>query len=263
MAETRYDDKTREYLDNTGAPTAEASTRVKKIPSKDLPPTTAGIPNLLVREMPFLKNTNTNGFVLASNRLKDEMSNRALQPNIFVSPNQHDHTIAHETEHLLARQNAGFATEPRDRFVEMLGDKPSSRMARRDNFLKGLADSLPHLEEKYGIKNGYMNKDFIKQQGDVGLYEIFATLAGAESKLGVDLTKDPELRKTMFSDKRVREAYNAVTGLRQTRLDPRDLPPYTVQPETNNEPGIIDKAKKLMGFAEGGYIEHAGNKKLI
>jgi hypothetical protein len=261
MAEVRYDDKTREYLDDTGAPTAEASTRLLKVPSKNLPPTTAGIPNLLLREMPYLARTNTNGFVLASNRIKDEMSNRALQPNMFLNPDRHEHTIGHETEHLLARQNTGFATEPRDKFVELLGDKPYTRILRRDNFLKDLSASLPYLEEKYGIKNGYMDKDFIKKQGDVGLYEIFATLAGAESQLGVDLTKDPELRKTMFKDKSVREAYNAVTGLRQTRLDPRDLPPYTVQPE--NEPGIIDKAKKLMGLASGGYIENAGNKKLI
>jgi hypothetical protein len=169
-----------------------------------------------------------------------------------------DFVSTHEAEHVLARQNAGFGTETRDRFVEMLGKNSGSK---QNSFLDGLKESLPHLEEKYGIKNGYMNPKFIDSQGRVGLYEIFATLAGAESQLGVDLTKDPELRKTMFKDKTVREAYNAVTGLRQTRLDPRDLPPYTVQPE--NEPGIIDKAKKLIGLADGGYIEHAGNKKLI
>ena len=261
MADPKYDEKTAEYLQNNGIPRSEAYTRVLKTPAKDLPPTTAGIPNLLLREMPLLKGSNTSGFMVDSNRIKDEMSNRGLQQNMFLSPDRHEHTIAHEAEHLLARQNAGFATEPRDIFVKMLGDKPSTRTMRQNSFLDGLAKSLPHLEEKYGIKNGYMNEKFIRQQGDVGLYEIFATLAGAESQLGVDLTKDPELRKTMFKDKAVREAYNAVTGLRQTRLDARDLPPYTVQPE--KEPGIIDKAKKLMGFASGGYIENAGNKKLI
>ena len=261
MADPKYDEKTAEYLQENGIPRSEAYSRVLKIPAKDLPTNTAGIPNLLAREMPLLKGSNTSGFMLDSNRVKDEMSNRALQPNIFLSPDRHEHTLAHETEHLLARQNAGFSTEPRDLFMKMLGEKPYTQMTRRDDFLEGLKKSLPHLEEKYGIKNGYMNPKFIDQQGKVGLYEIFATLAGAESTLNVDLTKDPELRKTMFKDKKVREAYNAVTGLRQTRLDPRDLPPYTPQPE--NEPGIMDKAKKLLGFANGGYIDNAGNKKLI
>ena len=260
MADPKYDAKTAEYLRDIGVPGSESATRIKKIPAKDMPSNTAGIPNLLVREMPALKNSNTSGFILDSNRIKDEMSNRTLQPNIFLSPEAHAHTLAHEAEHLLARQNAGFGTEPRDQFVKMLGKNSGTK---QNSFLDGLKQSLPHLEEKYGIKNGYMNPKFIDQQGRVGLYEIFATLAGAESALNVDLTKDPELRKTMFKDKAVREAYNAVTGLRQTRLDPRDLPPYTVQPETNKEPGIIDKAKKLVGLAKGGYIETAGNKKLI
>ena len=258
MADPKYDEKTAEYLQENGIPRSESYSRVLNIPAKELPSNTAGIPNLLAREMPLLKGSNTSGFMLDSNRVKDEMSNRAMQPNIFLSPDRHAHTLAHEAEHLLARQNAGFATETRDRFVEMLGKNSGTK---QNSFLDGLKESLPHLEEKYGIKNGYMNPKFIDSQGRVGLYEIFATLAGAESQLGVDLTKDPELRKTMFKDKTVREAYNAVTGLRQTRLDPRDLPPYTRQPE--NEPGILDKAKKLMGFAEGGYIDNAGNKKLI
>jgi hypothetical protein len=82
-----------------------------------------------------------------------------------------------------------------------------------------------------------------------------------EQRHNVDLTKDPELRKTLFKDPAVRETYNAITGLRQTRLDPRDLPPHTRQPE--NEPGFMSKLKKLIGFADGGTVPHAGNNKLI
>ena len=83
------------------------------------------------------------------------------------------------------------------------------------------------------------------------MYEQLASLAGYEAANNVDLTKDPVLRKTLFSDKDVRETYNAITGLRQTRLDARDLPTYTRQPE----PGITDKLKKLLGFASGGPVE--------
>jgi hypothetical protein len=70
------------------------------------------------------------------------------------------------------------------------------------------------------------------------------------------------LRKTLFKDKDVRETYNAITGLRQTRLDARDLPSYTRQPELA-EPGTVDKLKKLIGYANGGYVANAGNKKDI
>ena len=78
----------------------------------------------------------------------------------------------------------------------------------------------------------------------------------------MDLTKDPVLRKTLFKNKEVRETYNAITGLRQTRLDARDLPPYTRQSEPT-EPGVIDKLRKMIGYANGGYVENAGTHKII
>lgn len=261
MADPKYDDRTRELLMRSRAPFMEQNAPVRK--SKEpLPYNTAGLPGLIVREMPFLEGKNTKAFVLDSNVVADEASNRAMQQNMFVNPKADAMTIAHEAEHLLARQNAGFASETRDIFNKLLEKSGTTPWKARASFFNGLAESLPYLEKKYGIKNGYMDKDFIREQGDVGLYEIFATLAGAEAALGVDLTKDPELRKKMFKDKSVREAYNAVTGLRQTRLDPRDIPPYTRVPEKESG-GITDKLKSLLGLADGGYVEHAGNRKLI
>lgn len=261
MAEPKYDQQTADMLFERSLPYREDSTRVRSVPAQNLPSNAAGIPNLLVREMPYLAGTNTRGFVMQSNRIKDEMLNRGLQPNVFVSPDAGPQTVAHETEHLLARQNAGFATKTRDEFLNLLG---SSATSGQRKFLEGLKDSLPYLQEKYGIKNGYMDPKFIDRQGGVGLYEIFATLAGAEAALGVDLTKDPELRKNMFSDRKVREAYNAVTGLRQTRLDPRDIPPYT-RVEEPPEPGVMGKLKHMLGLADGGLIDKPlqGGSKLI
>jgi hypothetical protein len=29
------------------------------------------------------------------------------------------------------------------------------------------------------------------------------------------------------------------------------------------EPGMVDKLKKMFGYANGGYVENAGNSKLI
>lgn len=259
MAE-KYDDRTFEMLMRSGNSPLESATRLREGP---MPYTAAGIPGLLVREMPELAGTNSKGFVLGSNVKREEMANRGMQPNIFVAPGASADTIAHEAEHLLARQNAGFAQLTRDKFLGMLDGNLRQQNASVQGFLDGLIKSAPYLKEKYGIDNAYMDPGFIKEQGRTGLYEIFATLAGTEAAKGVDLTKDPELRKTLFKDKDVREAYNAVTGLRQTRLDPRDLPPYTRQPEKEDNPGTMGKLKKLIGFADGGYVDAAGNTKLI
>lgn len=196
------------------------------------PYTMLGIPNASVRSVPELERSNANGFVLSSNRLTEEKQNMGATPVVFARPDVSSNTIGHETEHLLARQNTGFTQMPREYFNKILAKQaPFSNFTKSKEFLDGLIESLPYLEEKYGISNGYMTPNFIKKQGEVGLYEIFATLAGAESTQNVDLTKDPELRKTMFKDPVVRQAYNAVTGLRQTRMDPRDIPPYTYVPE--------------------------------
>lgn len=259
MAQPKYDEQTVDMLNRSGLPSSERATRLRS--NQDLPYNTAGLPGLLVREMPYLDDTNARGLVLSSNLIKKADANRALQQNMFVASDADADTVAHEAEHLLARQNSGFSTTPRDKFLDMLG-KGRAAYDAQDSFLNGLKESLPYLKEKYGIENAYMDPAFIDKQGKVGLYEIFATLAGTEAAKNVDLTKDPELRKTMFSNRRVREAYNAVTGLRQTRLDPRDLPPYTMQEEPV-EPGVWGKLKRMIGYAEGGYVDNAGNSKLI
>lgn len=228
-----------------------------------MPNTAAGLPGLAVQMDPSLLGSNTLGYIRSSNVIADKEKNQARPQTVFVSPeNDRGHTVGHEVEHLLARQNTGFSQSTREKFDQLLSDKWSKQVDLRNNFLEGLKESLPYLKEKYGIDDGYMTPEFIKQQGRVGMYEILATLGGAESALGVDLTKDPVLRKTMFKDRNVREAYNAVTGLRQTRLDPRDLPPYT-RVEEPVEPGMMGKLKRMMGYAEGGYVENAGNTKLI
>lgn len=257
----RYDDFTRESLRDSQLPSNESATRPRR--TTELPYNTAGLPSVQVRDMPYLEGTNTRGFMIASNRKSDMDANRRAQQTIFTSPSASDDTVAHEAEHLLARQNLGHPAMVRDKFIDLTSDSPRQQNQYVNNFLTGLSKSAPYLKEKYGIDNGYMDDKFIKQQGRVGLYEILATLAGSEAAQRVDLTKDPELRKTLFKDKDVREAYNAVTGLRQTRLDARDLPPYTRQPEKNTDPGMIDRLRQMMKFAEGGAIPNAGNKKLI
>jgi hypothetical protein len=62
------------------------------------------------------------------------------------------------------------------------------------------------------------------------------------------------LRKTLFEDPDVRRAYSAVTGLRQTRLDPRDLPPYTLQPDIPYNPKAAEIRTKPVKKAKGGEM---------
>jgi hypothetical protein len=272
-----YDDYTRQNLGISGLPINESATRPRRflrdrelpyLPanesatrpphSRELPYNAHGLASLQVRDMPYLEGTNALGFVFSSNDNKKRDANRRADQTIFVRPSANSDTVAHEAEHLMARQGLGDATLTRDKFKELLGNDWKTQWKGTSSFLNGLLASAPYLKEKYGIDNYYTTPKFIMEQGETGLYEILATLAGTESAQRTDLTKDPELRKTLFKDKNVREAYNAVTGLRQTRLDARDLPPYTRQPEvdenkTKND-GILKKITKSLGFQGGGRV---------
>jgi hypothetical protein len=59
--------------------------------------------------------------------------------------------------------------------------------------------------------------------------EQMATLSALEQITGKSLTRDPEMKK-LFPSVKVMSVYDALTGPRQTRMDPRDLPPSTPQP---------------------------------
>jgi hypothetical protein len=230
----------------------------RSIAARDQPYTTAGLPFLQALDAPELQNTNTLGFVLSSKRIADFDKNRAQSQALFLSPDANKNTIAHEQEHLLARQGLGTGAAINSKFDELIGKQGSDI---RRQFVKDAIGAAGHLKEKYGIQNAYFDPSMLKQ-GGTALYEQLATLAGYEAANNVDLTKDPVLRKTLFKNKDVRETYNAITGLRQTRLDSKDLPSYTRQPEPT-EPGMVDKLKKMFGYANGGYVENAGNSKLI
>ena len=226
--------------------------------TKNAPYTTAGIPGLVVNRVPYLDRTNTGGFVVNG----DSSDNGpGLSPDMFVKTTAGPETIAHEAEHLMARRQLGTGHALNTKFDELIGDP-----AKRLEFVNAALDAAPYLKEKYGLSNAYFDPQQRKLQGPLTknlLYEQLASLAGAEVAQGVDLTKDPVLRKTLFKDKDVRETYNAITGLRQTRLDAKDLPPYTRQPETGADVGAVSKIKKLIGLANGGAVPEAKNTKLI
>ena len=248
MATGILDPRTLEQLKNEGI--SPSSLKKRTVPVADQPYTTAGLPSLQVLDVPQLANTNLEGFVLASNRIADYDKNRAQTQAMFLRPNADKNAIAHEQEHLLARTGLGSGAAINRKFDELIGKRGPGL---REQFVRDAVNSAGYLKEKYGIADAYFHPSMTKQ-GGTAMYEQLASLAGYEAANNVDLTKDPVLRKTLFSDKDVRETYNAITGLRQTRLDARDLPTYTRQPEPTG-PGITDKLKKLMGFASGGPVE--------
>lgn len=226
-----------------------APQRLAPRPLQGAPANTAGIADLRAYTAPELAGTNTKGFVTADPRLKAFPQNRAAPGAVFLRPDADADTIAHEAEHVMAKKQLGHPAEINTKFDELIGNSKA-----RGQFVLAAIDAAPYLKEKYGIGNAYFSPNILKRNAaPVALYEQLASLAAAEYTLGVDLTKDPVLRKTLFKDPAVRETYNAITGLRQTRLDPRDLAPYTRVPEPQQKAeSLLEKARKSLRFTQGG-----------
>ena len=249
--ERKLDRETMDMLRRQGTSPASL-TRVA--PPADIGSSAAGLPGLMLLADPRIDNTNAYGYVLDSS---DDKKNFGMAQAMFLNKSRSEDypdTIAHETEHLLARQNLGSAANINSKFDELIGNKGISRL----NFVRDAVKAAPYLKEKYDLQSSYLDPKMLEYQSKFGLgknllYEQLASLAALEQRHKIDLTKDPELRKTLFSRPDVRETYNALTGLRQTRLDPRDLPPHTRVPE----PGMLDAVKKVFKRADGGMVYRA------
>lgn len=221
-------------------------------------PTTlfAGIPGAKVLESTGLQDTTTRGFIL------DPASEGHMRTEdiIFLAPHfskkanellykripervvkgedpelSQRVTLAHEAEHLLKRRagvniNETFddlTKQARDEnYIGSLFKKPAS--ALRKEFVNNATAVAPYLKDKFKLSlPGY----FAAGAHPNDFHEQVASLAGLEETFGVDLTQDPVLRETLFSDPDVRRAFRAITGLRQTRLDAKDLAPHTLTPD--------------------------------
>jgi hypothetical protein len=249
--ERKLDRETMDMLRRQGTSPASL-TRVA--PPADISSSAAGLPGLMLLADPRIDNTNAYGYVLDSS---DDKKNFGMAQAMFLNKSRSEDypdTIAHETEHLLARQNLGSAANINSKFDELIGNKGISRL----NFVRDAVKAAPYLKEKYDLQSSYLDPKMFEYQSKFGLgknllYEQLASLAALEQRHKIDLTKDPELRKTLFARPDVRETYNALTGLRQTRLDPRDLPPHTRVPE----PGMLDAIKGVFKRADGGMVYRA------
>jgi hypothetical protein len=241
---------------------------------KDMPASAAfGLPNLQIYKDPSL--APGAGYVISPNeRTKAEQLYKVHRqtPAIFLEPNltADKGAIGHETDHLLARAQLGKPSAINTLFDSMAND-PKQGRALRSQFVQDAAKVYPYLKEKYGLDSMYFQPEMIKYQGPIApnlAFEMMADLVGIEAKTGTDITKDPYLRKNLFKDRETREIFNALTGLRQTRLDAKDLPPHTRQKETGSGffSDVMEKLKrKDFGKKAGGSVDKPlpGGNKLI
>jgi hypothetical protein len=241
-----------------------AHLRPMAIPQNAPPTVTAGIPGLKMYEDPFLEKTNSRGYMIDIDpRTTDAIF---LKPNL-QNPERGVATMAHEAEHLLAKRQLDSAGNINQMF-DKLSDNPKFKDLRT-TFVQDASKAFPYIQEKYGIESGYFDPKMLKFQGPLApnlAYEQLAVLASIEATTGVDLTKDPYLRKNLFKNREVREIYNALTGLRQTRLDAKDLPPHTriKEKDSGRISDYIESIKKPK-FSAGGLVDKPllGGSKLI
>jgi len=189
---------------------------------------------------------------------------RDTEGNSFVMLNPNDTlfnkkiTHAHEMEHVLANQGLGAASLINSKYDDLSHN--SGGAAYRSEIVKRLVEHAPYLQEKWGldlesVKDGYFSPNVLKRPDSFNFFaEQAATLSALEQAKNKRLTDDPYVRDNILKTRNERAIFNTLTGLRQSRLDAKDLPPYTPQPD-KNDPSAMEKLKKLLGFAKGGLVE--------
>ena len=134
-----------------------------------------------------------------------------------------DITRAHEMEHVLSQQNLGDPGSMSKKWNEIAPTSSAQVMQR-------MIANAPYLQEKFGLPTNefYFDPEFMQDPNyETMIDEQFATLSALEQLKNKRLTDDPYVRENILTTPEDRAAYNAMTGLRQTRLDPRDIAPYT------------------------------------
>lgn len=166
---------------------------------------------------------------------------------------------AHEYEHALQNQGLGDNENINGMWDTLIGkrQKDQNKWSVDDDksaVVKRLVAHSPYLVEMWGLPKshadtGYFSKTVLERPDrNAFMQEQMATLSALEQAKNKRFTDDPYVQKNILTSPAQRETYNALTGLRQTRLDAKDLPPYTRQPEPAGpqEPGFMDKIKAQM-----------------
>jgi hypothetical protein len=176
------------------------------------------------------------------------------KPNkVYLNPEfvEQNPTIpAHEFEHQLAgkgmarykNENPDFIEEQLSKNIQSLGNFPlTAGKLISEFYLNSQKPEVITRLRELGVKDKII--PYLSRDKSPPLDEIIAQLSGMETTYNLDFTQDPVLKKILFNnDENLIQSYKAVTGLRQERLDARDLPPYTAtKPAT-----LSDKVLKLL-----------------
>jgi hypothetical protein len=173
-------------------------------------------------------------------------------------PAQREETAFHELEHSLSERGGNplgklnkegepLVMDNNYRFDVLYNqDNRTGGKGRsvRFDMMKRLIDNKDKIEKFFGrpIDSGY----FSGKPGSGLFAEQIADLSALEQVTNKSLARDPEMRKLLFPDDKAAAVYDSITGLRQTRLDAKDLPPYT--PIFPEEKGMMDLIKEKLGM---------------
>lgn len=183
--------------------------------------------------------------------VKDGVTDRInYEPDNFKSKDTPNYLMAHEMEHILQNRGANrygdkyfsTANEMAKNIFNLKGydQKKLNTIGGYGYFEKPFRQALADPEvvarlKQLGLNDAYTTNDESSKKTGYNyndLDEVLASLAGWEQANNKDITQDKLLRKKLFrNDPAWIEAYKAVTGLRQERLDAKDLAPYTVDKE--------------------------------
>lgn len=213
---------------------------LKQARPENRPYTAAGAFDTREYEAPQLVGKNITGLAIPRNKTT---AGPGMGTTLTYAPDKNErYTRAHEYEHALTQQSLGRGSALNGKWDELTA-KDDQYGTSRHEVVDALIKHAPHLVKNWGLdesdtKYGYFSEPMRKQQGSAPrnlLYEQLASLSALEQISNRRLVDDPYVREHILNTPAKRETYDAITGLRQTRLDARDLPSYTRQPEKKSD----------------------------
>jgi hypothetical protein len=239
--------------------------KLEQIPPETLPYTRFGLDNRNqgIASLPPLGGKTIGGFTTWDKNIPGS-SFIAIGPDSQSTP-------GHEIEHALEKQSGRDINSEWNKLVRQGKTQSTFNPADdRQAVVSRLLDHSDYLYKNWGVdpSSSYFGKDAKQTYGNTYGYllnEQLASIVPTELKLNKKFTDDPYVRENILTTPAQRETFEALTGLRQARLDSKDLPPYTRQPENRKpapepkpvkktEPGMLESLRNKLGFKAGGSI---------
>jgi hypothetical protein len=237
--------------------------KLEQIPPETLPYTHFGLDNRNqgIASLPPLAGKTIGGFT---------RQDPAIPGSSFIAIGpDNQSTPGHEIEHALEKQSGRNINSEWNKLVRQGQTAATFNPADdRQAVVSRLLDHSDYLYKNWGVdpNSAYFGADAKQTYGNTYGYllnEQLASIVPTELSLNKKFTDDPYVRENILTTPAQRETFDALTGLRQSRLDSKDLPPYTRQPENrkpapepnkNTEPGMLERLRNKLGFKAGGSI---------